>query len=315
MVTGCHDVSRETYEFKEASQVSDSEIKKAIAGAQLVKNNRGVPYYNLPASFDIEVSSFKKGAGDDIRKRACMYIWQFDINGLCVWGRTWSDWKKWYYRLCRLVMYNDRRLVVYVHNLSYEFQFLCTKHNWENIFARKERKPIKALTVEGMEFRCSYLLSHYSLAKTAELLPGNVHKMVGDLDYHVQRHCETPLTDEELNYCYWDIKIVEMYIRQEIERNSNILNIPMTSTGYVRRLIKDSCYDYQKQLDQTRRFSKLIHSLTLTDEEYKLCKRAYSGGFTHANAYYVGETIKNVRSYDFASSYPAVMLNEMYPMS
>ena len=39
------------------------------------------------------------------------------------------------------------------------------------------------------------------------------------------------------------------------------------------------------------------------------------GGFTHGNLQHIGKTIKNVSSYDFTSSYPAVMIAEKYPMS
>ena len=41
---------------------------------------------------------------------------------------------------------------------------------------------------------------------------------------------------------------------------------------------------------------------------------AFMGGFTHANAYYTGKTLENVHSVDFTSSYPAVILSEMFPM-
>lgn len=38
-------------------------------------------------------------------------------------------------------------------------------------------------------------------------------------------------------------------------------------------------------------------------------------GYTHANWFYTGRVIKNVKSYDFTSSYPYVMLSEKYPSS
>jgi hypothetical protein len=44
-------------------------------------------------------------------------------------------------------------------------------------------------------------------------------------------------------------------------------------------------------------------------------QRAFCGGFTHANANYVNKVINNVASYDFTSSYPAVMVAEKYPMT
>ena len=47
-----------------------------------------------------------------------------------------------------------------------------------------------------------------------------------------------------------------------------------------------------------------------------MLKKAFQGGFTHANAKYVGKLITDeVESQDFTSSYPAVMLSEKFPMS
>jgi hypothetical protein len=39
------------------------------------------------------------------------------------------------------------------------------------------------------------------------------------------------------------------------------------------------------------------------------------GGFTHCSARFSGITVQNVDSFDFTSSYPAVLLSEQYPMS
>ena len=49
-------------------------------------------------------------------------------------------------------------------------------------------------------------------------------------------------------------------------------------------------------------------------EEYAELKRAFQGGFTHANCFAVGKVFDNVSSYDLTSSYPTVMLSEKFPM-
>ena len=48
---------------------------------------------------------------------------------------------------------------------------------------------------------------------------------------------------------------------------------------------------------------------------YVLLKQAFRGGNTHANRYYAEEILENVSSYDRVSSYPDVMINELFPMS
>lgn len=58
-----------------------------------------------------------------------------------------------------------------------------------------------------------------------------------------------------------------------------------------------------------------MNNLTLSPSEYVRSKRAFQGGFTHANAFYSGRIMYDVSSYDFTSSYPAVMLSEKFPMS
>lgn len=62
-----------------------------------------------------------------------------------------------------------------------------------------------------------------------------------------------------------------------------------------------------------------MDELTLDADEYKQLKRGFCGGFTHASAKYVAEgkegPLKEVGSFDFTSSYPAVMLTEKFPMS
>ena len=57
-----------------------------------------------------------------------------------------------------------------------------------------------------------------------------------------------------------------------------------------------------------------MNILTLTPEQYKMLKYAFQGGFTHCSAWYQGKVVKDVGSYDFTSSYPAVIVSEQFPM-
>ena len=58
-----------------------------------------------------------------------------------------------------------------------------------------------------------------------------------------------------------------------------------------------------------------MSELILEPDEYIQLKRGFCGGFTHASAKYSGLKLNSVGSFDFTSSYPAVMLAEKFPMS
>lgn len=285
----------------------------------IVGNSRTIQYYNIPCAFDIESTSFFRLS----EKVAIMYVWTFSIYGYVFMGRTWGE----FIRLINHIVLDLKtckklHLIIYVHNLGFDFSFFRKWFEWEKVFSSKNRTPIYAIMSNtGVEFRCSYLLSGYKLETIANnhLRKYHVHKMVGDLDYSLIRHSKTPLTDKEIVYCLNDVKVLTAYIMEKIENENGIQNIPLTKTGYVRRYCRNMCF-YENGIptkDSIKYFnySKYIRQLKLDLEEYYQLRRAFQGGFVHANPFYVNKTIDNVSSFDFTSSYPAVMLSEKFPVS
>ena len=268
-------------------------------------------FYSIPCAFDIETTS----TIIDGNKHAFMYVWMLGINGYCVVGRYWDDFIWCLDRLSEYLNLGDNVfLPIYVHNLSYEFQFIKDRFKWDKVFALEKRKVNYCRTITGVEFRCSYQLSGYSLSNIGKNLQKyKIDKMVGDLDYAKVRTCKTTLTKKELGYCIHDVLVVMAYIQECIEQENGIQNIPMTKTGYVRRYVKRECLGTSKHRNE--QYRNFIHNLTLTADEYKQLRRAFQGGFTHANAMHSNVILKDVESYDFTSSYPAVMLTEKFPMS
>ncbi len=281
------------------------------------KRSSKVQFYNVPSSFDIETTSFYYNG----EKTAIMYEWTFGINGNVIIGRTWDELEQMLKQIAQhLELSVNKRLLIYVHNLSFEFQFLRKRLLWEKVFSIEPRKPIYAITLSGLEFRCSYMLSGYSLEKLGdELQRYKVSKMTGDLDYTLLRHAKTPLTEAELKYCENDVRVVMSYIQECIENDGDISKIPLTKTGYVRNYCRSACLysgsDHKKNTAKFKNYRSLMKTLTLEPDEYSQLKRAFQGGFTHANAYYTGEILQDVASYDFTSSYPYVMVSEKFPMS
>lgn len=298
-----------------------NELPRIIDELGEIKTSRkkdGIRYLEISCAFDIETSSWRNRKGD---KQACMYVWQFGICGHVFMGRTWQEFIQLYTALIELLDLSDERyMIVYVHNLAYEFQFMRKWFTWSKVFAIKSRTPVYARTDGGIEFRCSYILSGYSLEKLADQLQTyQIHKRVGALDYTLIRHSKTPLTPEEIGYCVNDVLVVMAYIDERITADGSIGKIPLTKTGYVRRYCKNQCFYTEgkpRRKDYKRvRFRDMIKRLTIEPEEYIELKEAFSGGFTHASAFYSGVTVNDVTSYDFTSSYPYVMVSEQFPMT
>ena len=275
-------------------------------------------YINVPAAFDIETSSFRDPEG---KKAACMYVWQFGLNGLVLIGRTWAEYVAFIMTLSQeLGLDQNRRLIVYVHNLEFEFQWIRKLFKWNKVFATGPRAPVYAQDINGIEYRCSYQLSGYSLANVGRgLLTYKVEKAVGDLDYSLIRTSETPLTETELGYCVNDVKVVMAYVQEKIEQDGRISKIPLTKTAYVRNLCRNACLypdsDHKKHTWQTLQYQDFIGRLQLIPDEYKANKRAFQGGFTHGNARKVRKTWSGVASQDETSAYPAAAIRYKYPMS
>lgn len=293
-------------EFSYCKNVSRETLESVLGG---IDKYKGEHYLSMPISFDIETSSFYS----EEKKFCCLYLWQMDFGGICFYGRTYDEFLETI-RLIRELVLPEIIIVVYVHNLAYEFQFMRKYFTWKSVFAREKRKPIRARTNDNIEFRCSYLLSGYSLAKVADNLSSHkIEKLTEIMDYEKIRTPKTELTKQELDYARNDVKILEYYIREEIRRNNGIGRIPYTRTSYVRQHIKSKMFP--KYNSKTyRNNKKLISAMTIDGEkEYTILKEAYMGGFTHANAWRVGRVYRDVFSCDLSSSYPTVMVSEKFP--
>ena len=304
------------YKYPEDVDVILTEL--LLASSVYAKRDKqlgSVYYKNIPASFDTETTSMYDENGDKV---ALMYIWMFSVNGKVIYGRTWDEFTDMMELVSKFTDLKNR-LVVYVHNLGFDFDFFRRRLKWYQTFSMKPREPLYAVTMTGIEFRDSYILTGKSLENSAkDLNKYKVNKKVGDLDYNLLRGPETPLTDTELGYCIYDCLVLDAIIQEKIEQEGNITKIPLTNTGYVRRYVREKCYpgSHHSKSYEYDQYRKLMDDLTITVDEYMTFKRAFAGGFTHGNAIYIGEHITGrIDSFDFTSSYPAVILSEMFPMS
>ena len=307
-------------EYTNQMQTTDLDIE--IHRSHHKKKNGKSPitkYCNSIMTFDIEVSSawlengkvipYRKGESADywnnLQPLALCYIWQFSCDGVVYYGRELRDFLKVLDDLP-----SDVEIIIWVHNLSYEFHFLTNILTWDSVFARSSHKPIKAKPKEytNIEFRCTYMLTRLSLATWGEQL--GVAKMVGDLDYDKLRTPLTKLTDKELKYCEMDCLVVEAGIKSYLKKYKKQRFIPMTQTGTVRQEVKEILMSDEEYVKKIKRL------VPKSPEEYKRLQTVFAGGYTHANRYWSGQTIEgHIEHYDFASSYPTVMVAEKYPMT
>ena len=288
-----------------------------IIDMEVVTGKNAITFFNVPATFDIETTSivkYKEENGNRVidmdKTYGFMYHWQFCLNGYVIFGRTWKEFIKFIDRISlTLFLSKGRRLVVYCHNLAFEFQFIKDFFNWTSVFAREKRKPMKAVTDCGLEFRCSYFLSNMSLKAFCDSIPNVKYgKKDGDLDYSLIRTPSTVLTKKEQEYCFNDVAGLAECIEHKINEDGDITKIPLTSTGYVRREFRQAM---QKNPNNRKDFLKMKLSL----DEYNMCRREFRGGDTHCSVYYSAELLSDVHSYDITSSYIYCMFAMKYPMS
>lgn len=276
-----------------------------ILKKDIVKSGKHKMYQRHPMTFDIETSKIPKD--NDGHYEAFMYIWQVCIEGNVVFGRRWEELQAFMEKVVNAYKLSEgERVVVYVHNLSFEFQFIQDFFNFTDVFAMASRSILTAKTAH-LEFRCSYKLSNMSLAKFIENTPNTLHyKGVDDLDYATVRTPDTELTEVEYGYCFNDVKGLYECV-MELLKEDNIATIPLTSTGYVRR-------DCRNAMNKNKNNRKMFLRSRLTLLQYKLLRECFRGGNTASDRYLTNLILKIVGSYDLSSSYPFQMIAREYPL-
>ena len=148
----------------------------------------------IPGSSYLELSEKQK---EQVIPHSTMYIWMFGINDEVYYGRTWDELKEFFQRLNSQT--NNHVKIIHVHNLSFEFQFLKSVFDFSEVTARKSYKVMTAMMKDyPILFKCTYFMTNCSLAQLPKVFGLNTKKMVGDLDYDLLRHSDTPLTEKEL---------------------------------------------------------------------------------------------------------------------
>lgn len=261
-------------------------------------------YIDLYATFDIESSMVLNNARtltkDTPQYDGFMYIWQFCIEGVVIFGRTWDQYQALLVYLTKFFELGEKRkLKIFVHNLSFEYVYIRDFSKFTKVFGYDNRSIIRAQN-ECFEYLCSYVLSNMNLAKLCQNMGCTHVKAKNDLDYSVVRTPSTELTPIEYGYCYNDVRGLWEAIAKYLEFDT-LATLPLTSTGFVRR-------DVRENTRKNKKYRKGFLKRKLNDELYQLFTEAFRGGNTASNRYATGYQIHDVKSKDMTSSYPNVLL-------
>lgn len=242
------------------------------------------------------------------------YSFQMCVGGQCVVVRYVEDciailnWVADHYGTTL-----DRRMVVYVHNLGYEHFYLTQlfTDEWgapDNSLLTQPHKPLTIFYRIGIEFRDSLKLFQKSLAGATK---GCAHeKLVGDLDYNEYRTPDTPLTQEEFDYCVNDvIGLYEAIMRLRAERGYNQATIPYTNTGIVIAEVNKNLGDRLHRGKTMRAMA----ALQLNKRQMELAYNSMGGGDTHGCRWRAGITYEKCNSYDLKSAHPSQMILRPFP--
>lgn len=271
---------------------SEFQSNKIVKKVDYRKKHNGKIYPFVDSTiytFDIETSSFltlgkkvipgceysnlTKKAQEQSMPHGTMYVWMFGVGDEVYYGRTWDEFKEF---LNRLEKHSDHLKIVHVHNLAFEFQFLKGEFDFAEVTARKSYKVMTALMKDyNILFKCTYFMTNCSLAQIPKVFGLKTKKMIGDLDYDLIRHSETPLSEKELGYCEHDCLVLYEYLKKECEEYGNVGQIPTTSTGKVRRELKKKIardYDYKNKTRRAINIEPHIYNLLIDS----FARRIYS---------------------------------------
>lgn len=238
----------------------------------------------------------------DIETTSLVYMWQFGIDDVYDYDRKLEDVKQVFDYLAT----RDYKSICWIHNLPHEWHFLLNIIDFDDVFARKPHKPMKA-TYGNLEFRCTFQLTHQSLDALGKSLGYPKQK---DFNYDEIKTPNTQLTSEEVRYGLRDIEIIYEKIKRMKKEYGTLQEIPMTQTGIPRKVVKNM---YAKDM---RFHKKMAELLPKNAPEYARLRKAFVGGWVHSNYFYVGVNLKDcVYAYDITSSYPTQMVLQKYPMS
>ena len=295
--------TKSNLQILEATQYRSIDLRSESKGLITFRKSgaKALRYHEIYMGFDIETTTLDN-------RRGYMYHWQLSINNYVILGRRWIEFRQvidWIRQT--LALRKNTRIIIWIANEGFEFQFIRKQFNFTRVFAKDLRQPLVAIVDDCIEFRDCLAISGGSLAQLAKDYT-KTQKLVGDLDYKKIRSYKTPLTEQERAYCINDVVILaewSEYMFNEYVKPK--LWLPTTKTGIIRKQVKDNV---------NRKIKNAIY-ITYPERDFYdiMMKWVFRGGFVHANICRTDVTQYDIGSVDYTSSYPARMFMSYMPRS
>ena len=289
--------------------------KKWIKKPTVIKGKKSIVWYmNSICCLDTETSKINIGTTEEEKWLGWVYQWCICIDDDFCIGRTPTQLLDVLDEVEKMYGLNDtHKMVIYIHNLSYDMQYLIRflyERDCDTEMFLLDSRKILTVKYKHFEFRDSYRLSNMSLEKWCESLHTDIKKAVGTIDYDIVRFQDDVLTYDDWFYQVNDVASMKECIEIEMrENNDNIVTIPLTSTGYVRR----DCRNVVKNDIEYRHF---FDKIRLDNHLYTACQLAFCGGYCHANRNIINKVVcGRIGHNDKKSFYPSKQQLGYYPIS
>lgn len=268
----------------------------------LHKRRSKISYCDTPVFLDCETSW-----NHDVDNPICWIVSiQVLFDGHYHLFRKPEELMQWYSeKIEQMNLHDNRRLITYIHNASYDLSYLAP-YIQQYLPGKDKRFGIydganKIITYNQgpLEFKCTYLLSGVSLAKWSKDMSIEHPKKIGLYDYEKILYQDSELSEDEQEYDRLDVIAMEECFQKQLKfHNDTITTIPLTSTGYSRRLLRNNCDNsaYRQEYFLDNRID--LHTLLMD-------KHSYAGGYTHNNRHLKSKVITGLIGHrDFRSHYP-----------
>lgn len=290
--------------------------RSGMKSDKYIQGKKRVMFKEKSIALDLETTNMKEGD----KKISFAYCCTLSYNYVVLITRSIDQLVNALLIIKKEVGLDDQnKMIIYIHNMSFDFQFFRKYMSFSNVFSTGKRRPISAETcgsLSGFVFKDMFILAHMKLEDVAKNLTSHNIRKVEGFDYSKIRHSTTDLTDHEIEYIINDVLIINAYIEEQTEIYGNICNIPMTNTARVRKYCKDKCLKIDdKGKIHNMKYYKMIHNLTIDKEEIEDIRETCGGGFVGMNSIFFDETIHNTASFDRTSAYIYELFTKEFPMS